>query len=313
MRALNGKVKHFFHLAAIYDLTAERRARSAWPTSKARSTRWTWPPRSAPACFHHTSSIAAAGLYPGVFREDMFDEAEGLDDPYLRTKHDSEGLVRNEKRIKWRIYRPGMVVGHSQTGEMDKIDGPYYFFTFIKKLREMLPQWMPTLGIEGGRINIVPVDFVVDAMDHIAHKPKLDGHTFHLTDPEPHARRRGAQHLRARRPCAGNDDAHRRAHVRVRARRRPRARSATCRRCERFIGMLLRDFSIPKEVLKFITYPTRFDNRETERALQGQRDRGAARWTATPGACGTTGSATWIRTCSSTASLQGQGAQQGRA
>src|SRR3546814_1737976 len=71
-----------------------------------------------------------------------------------------------------------MVVGHSQTGEMDKIDGPYYFFTLIKKLREMLPPWMPTLGIEGGRINIVPVDFVADAMDHIAHKPKLDGHTF---------------------------------------------------------------------------------------------------------------------------------------
>src|SRR3546814_6674627 len=93
----------------------------------------------------------------------------------LRTKHDSEGLVREEKRIKWRIYRPGMVVGHSQTGEMDKIDGPYYFFTLIKKLREMLPPWMPTLGIEGGRINIVPVDFVADAMDHIAHKPKLDG------------------------------------------------------------------------------------------------------------------------------------------
>src|SRR3546814_12440616 len=115
----------------------------------------------------------------------MIDEAEGLDVPYLRTKHDAEGLGREEKRIKWRIYRPGMVVGHSQTGEMDKIDGPYYFFTLIKKLREMLPPWMPTLGIEGGRINIVPVDFVADAMDHIAHKPKFDGHTFNLTDPEP--------------------------------------------------------------------------------------------------------------------------------
>ena len=78
-------------------------------------------------CFHHTSSIAAAGLYPGIFREDMFDEAEGLDDPYFRTKHDSEGLVRKrDASVPWRIYRPGMVVGHSQTGEIDKIDGPYY-------------------------------------------------------------------------------------------------------------------------------------------------------------------------------------------
>src|SRR3546814_13975598 len=68
---------------------------------------------------------------------------------------------------------------------MDKIDGPYYCCTLIKKLREMLPPWMPTLRIEGGRINIVPVDFVADAMDHIVLKPKFDGHTFHLTDPVP--------------------------------------------------------------------------------------------------------------------------------
>src|SRR3546814_14159669 len=114
------------------------------------------PPRSTrtDTLFPYTTLFRS--LYPGIFREDMFDEAEGLDDPYLRTKHDSEGLVREEKRIKWRIYRPGMVVGHSQTGEMDKIDGPYYFFTLIKKLREMLPPWMPTLGIAGGRITIVP-------------------------------------------------------------------------------------------------------------------------------------------------------------
>ena len=171
-----GQGEHFFHLAAIYDLTADaevaargqHRRHQERARSRRRNRRRHFPPHS----------IAAAGLYPGVFREDMFDEAEGLDDPYLRTKHDPKAWSRKEKRIKWRIYRPGMVVGHSQTGEMDKIDGPYYFFTLIKKLREMLPQWMPTLGIEGGRINIVPVDFVVDAMDHIAHKPKLDGHSL---------------------------------------------------------------------------------------------------------------------------------------
>ena len=70
---------------------------------------------------------------------------------------------------------------------MDKIDGPYYFFKLIQRMRKALPPWMPTIGIEGGRINIVPVDFVADAMDHIAHKKGLDGKCFHLTDPEPHA------------------------------------------------------------------------------------------------------------------------------
>ena len=77
------------------------------------------------------------------------------------------------------------MVGDSKTGEMDKIDGPYYFFKLIQRMRSILPPWMPAIGIEGGRINIVPVDFVVDAMDHIAHKPDLDGKCFHLVDPEP--------------------------------------------------------------------------------------------------------------------------------
>lgn len=184
LRALKGKVKHFFHLAAVYDMSASAESQQVANIEGTRNALDLGAAIDA-GCFHHASSIAAAGLYPGVFREDMFDEAEGLDDPYLRTKHESERLVRDETRIPWRVYRPGMVVGHSKTGEMDKVDGPYYYFTLIKKLRQMLPPWMPVLGLEGGRINIVPVDFVADAMDHIAHKPRLDGHTFHLTDPEP--------------------------------------------------------------------------------------------------------------------------------
>ncbi|MEO5962436.1 MAG: SDR family oxidoreductase, partial [Thermomonas sp.] len=187
---------------------------------------------------------------------------------YLRTKHDSEGLVRDETRIKWRIYRPGMVVGHSQTGEMDKIDGPYYFFTFLKKMREMLPPWMPTLGLEGGRINVVPVDFVVDAMDHIAHKPKLDGQTFHLTDPEP---MRVGEVLNTFARAGHAPEMTMRIDARMFSFVPSSVRMAVGNLppLKRFVGMLLRDFQIPKQVLKFITYPTRFDNRETERALKG--------------------------------------------
>jgi len=261
------KIQHFFHLAAIYDLTAGAEQQRA---ANIDGTRHALDLAAAlkVGCFHHTSSIAAAGLYPGVFREDMFDEAEGLDDPYLRTKHDSEGLVRAEQRIKWRIYRPGMVVGHSRTGEMDKIDGPYYFFTFLKKLREMLPPWMPTLGIEGGRINVVPVDFVVDAMDHIAHKPRLDGHCFHLVDPEP---QRVGEVLNTFARAGHAPEMTMRIDARMFAFVPGGIRMAVGNLppVKRFVGMLLRDFKIPKEVLKFITYPTRFDNRETERALKG--------------------------------------------
>ena len=268
VRTLTGKVKHFFHLAAIYDLTASAESQRA---ANVDGTQHALDLAAAiqAGCFHHTSSIAAAGLYQGVFREDMFDEAEGLDDPYLRTKHDSEGLVRNEKRMPWRIYRPGMVVGHSQTGEIDKIDGPYYFFTLLKKLREMLPPWMPTLGIEGGRINIVPVDFVVDAMDHIAHKPKLDGHTFHLTDPEP---MRVGEVLNTFARAGHAPEMTMRIDARMfalRARAASAARSATCRRCGASSACCCATSGSRRTVLKFINYPTRFDKREAERALKG--------------------------------------------
>ena len=99
----------------------------------------------------------------------MFDEAEGLDHPYFMTKHECEKIVRKECKLPWTVYRPAMVVGDSNTGEMDKIDGPYYFFKLIQRMREILPPWMPSVGLEGGRINIVPVDFVVAALDHISH------------------------------------------------------------------------------------------------------------------------------------------------
>src|SRR4030095_3145887 len=181
---LRVRVKHSFHLAAIYDLSADAESQEK---ANIDGTRHAVELANAidAGCFHHVSSIAAAGLYDGVFREDMFEEAEELDHPYFRTKHDSEGIVRNEAKTPCRVYRPASVVGHSKTGEIDKIDGPYYFFKLIQKMRNALPPWVPTVGIEGGRINIVPVDFVADAIDHIAHKKGLDGGSFHLTDPEP--------------------------------------------------------------------------------------------------------------------------------
>ena len=267
LRALKGKVRHFFHLAAIYDMDADAESQRV---ANVDGTRHALDLAAAldAGCFHHVSSIAAAGLYPGIFREDMFEEAEGLDDPYLRTKHESEGLVRAEKRIKWRVYRPGMVVGHSQTGEIDKIDGPYYFFTLLKKLRQALPPWMPMIGLEGGRINIVPVDFVADALDHIAHKPRLDGHTFHLTDPEP---MRVGEVLNAFARAGHAPEMTMRIDARMFAfvPSGVRMAAANLPPVRRMTAMLLRDFRIPKSVLKFITYPTRFDSRETERALKG--------------------------------------------
>ena len=168
---LKGKVDHFFHLAALYDMTADDEANE---TANVGGTQHAIELANeiGAGTFHHVSSIAAAGLHKGLFREDMFDEGQKLDHPYHRTKFESEKLAREKVDGAWRVYRPAIVVGNSQTGEMDKIDGPYYFFTAIKALRHYLPEWVPLIGPELGYTNVVPVDFVADALDHIAHQPE---------------------------------------------------------------------------------------------------------------------------------------------
>ncbi|HYC35416.1 MAG TPA: SDR family oxidoreductase [Usitatibacter sp.] len=264
---LKGKVRHFFHLAAIYDLAADAESQERANIDGTRHAVQAAEAVGA-GCLHHVSSIAAAGLYEGVFREDMFEEAEELDHPYFRTKHESEGIVRRECKVPWRVYRPAIVVGHSRTGEIDKIDGPYYFFKLIQKMRRALPPWMPTIGIEGGRINIVPVDFVVDALDHIAHRKGLDGGCFHLTDPEP---RRIGEILNIFAKAAHAPQ----MTMRLNAKMFSFIPSfvvdsvmglAPVRRIQK---QVLNDLGIPRDMFEFVNYPTRFDGRETEKALKG--------------------------------------------
>jgi len=179
-------VDHLFHLAAVYDIEADEEASER---ANVDGTQHVIEFANAHKVgrFHHTSSIAVAGNYEGVFQEDMFDEGQKLPHHYHRTKYESERLVREGVETKTLVFRPGIVVGHSETGEMDKIDGPYYFFKLLQKLRNALPEWFPLAGPEGGQTNIVPVDFVARAMDHIAHLPDEDlpGDTFHLVNPEP--------------------------------------------------------------------------------------------------------------------------------
>ncbi|MBJ7528994.1 MAG: SDR family oxidoreductase [Nocardioides sp.] len=179
-----GEVDHLFHLAAIYDMTADDATNEALNVG---GTRHALELASAlrVGCFHQVSSVAAAGEHRGRFDETMFDEGQHLPSAYHRTKHESERIVREEATVPWRVYRPAIVVGHSQTGEMDKVDGPYYFFPLMKRLRDALPSWLPLVGVDLGDTNVVPVDYVAAAMDHLAHLPGHDGEAFHLVNPEP--------------------------------------------------------------------------------------------------------------------------------
>ena len=157
LEELRGKIEHFFHLAAIYDMTAPSEQNTA--VNVGGTTHAVELARAVEAGhLHHVSSIAVAGTYRGTFNEDMFDERQKLPSPYHRTKFEAERIVREQPYVPWRAYRPGIVVGDSRTGEMDKLDGPYYFFKAIQRMRQLFPEWAPLVGLDLGYTNIVPVE-----------------------------------------------------------------------------------------------------------------------------------------------------------
>ncbi len=176
-----GDVAHVVHCAAIYDMTvgeSEQRAANVDGTRAVIELA-----RRLDATLHHVSSIAVAGNHRGVFTEDDFDVAQDLPTPYHQTKFEAELLVRSTPGLRYRVYRPAVVVGDSQTGEMDKIDGPYYFFGILAALAG-LPKFTPMMLPDSGRTNVVPVDYVADAMVALMHAEDKDGETFHLTAPK---------------------------------------------------------------------------------------------------------------------------------
>jgi len=267
IKALKGSIDHVYHLAAVYDLKADEESQIRANIDGTRSM-VEFAQAIDAGHVHHVSSIAAAGLYEGVFREDMFDEAENLDHPYFSTKHESEKIVRKECKKPWTVYRPAMVVGDSTTGQMDKIDGPYYFFKPIQRLRQILPPWMPSIGLEGGRVNIVPVDFVVDALDHISHQQKKSGGCFHLVDPVGY-RVGDVLDIFSKAAHAPKMNLFVNAALLGFIPKSVKKGLMALAPVRRIRNAVMKDLGLPEDMLTFINYPTRFDCRETEAALKG--------------------------------------------
>jgi thioester reductase-like protein len=264
---LEGTIDHLFHLAAVYDMSASLELDTAVNVGGTNHAVELAGALRA-GRLHHVSSIAVAGAYKGEFSEDCFDEGQRLPSPYHATKFEAERIVREQVFVPWRVYRPGIVVGDSKTGEMDKIDGPYYFFKAIQRMRQVVPRWMPLVGLDLGKTNVVPVDWVAGALDHIAHQPRLDGRAFHLTYP-------GGQRVdEVMNDIASAADAPRFA---VSIDKRvldvvPTAplsllmRIPPLRQARR---LTLRELGIPKEVLEHIDLVPTFNTRQAERALAG--------------------------------------------
>jgi thioester reductase-like protein/short-subunit dehydrogenase len=251
-------IEDVVHCAAIYDITAPESAQRDANVEGTRSV--IGFARRAGATLHHVSSIAVAGDFRGEYTEQDFDVDQNLPTPYHRTKFEAEQLVREEPGLRYRIYRPGAVVGDSHTGEMDKVDGPYYLFPVLAKLAK-LPSFTPMMLPDTGRTNIVPVDYVVDALVWLMHAPDRDGQTFHLTAPEPIglqgiyrgvAKEAGLPPMRAALPRAVAMPV-----LKVRGRAKVvRDVAAT-------------QLGVPPELLDVADLPTTFDSDATREALRG--------------------------------------------
>ncbi|MBI5719182.1 MAG: SDR family oxidoreductase [Burkholderiales bacterium] len=268
LKAMKGHIDAVYHLAAVYDLKADAESQVQVNVEGTRNV-VEFAKAVDAGHLHHVSSIAATGLYEGVFREDMFDEAENLEHPYFMTKHESEKIVRKESKVPWTVYRPALVVGDSKTGEMDKIDGPYYFFKVIQRMRQVLPPWFPAVGLEGGRINIVPVDFVVACIDHISHlKTKQAGKCYHLVDPMGY-RVGDVLDIFSRAAHAPKMNLFVNAALFGFVPKSVKKGMMALAPVRRIRNAIVKDLGLPEDMFTFVNYPTRFDRRELDAALKG--------------------------------------------
>ena len=132
----------------------------------------------------HWSTAMVSGDRRGTFYEEDLEAGQQFHNDYERTKYDAEKLVRGAmQRLPVTVLRPGIIVGDSRTGEIDKLDGPYYLMVLIATNASGLR--LPLLGRGETPLHLVPIDFVVDAAWQVARSEGAAGKTFHLVDPAP--------------------------------------------------------------------------------------------------------------------------------
>jgi thioester reductase-like protein len=180
------RVSEVWHLAAVYDLAVPPEL--AHRVNVDGTARVLDLCRSLPALdrLHYVSTCYVSGRYAGMFNEDDLDVGQPFRNHYESTKHDAELLVRKAMAdgLPATIYRPGIVVGDSRTGETQKYDGPYFLATFLR--RQLSVAVVPSVGPRDDvRVCVVPRDFVVEAMDALSATDRSLGRTYALTDPNP--------------------------------------------------------------------------------------------------------------------------------
>src|SRR3954452_10465076 len=180
---LTGQVMQVYHLAAIYDLAVPIQAAQAVNVDGTGNILDFCLACDGLERLHYVSTAYVAGMRTGVVYEHELSLGQDFKNHYESTKFQAELWVRKElDRIPTTIYRPAIVVGDSQTGETQKFDGPYYI---LRTLSRIAKGPIAQFGRSQAPFNVVPVDFIVDALQAAAREPGAVGQTLHLVDPEP--------------------------------------------------------------------------------------------------------------------------------
>jgi len=181
-RALQASLTEAYHLAAVYDLAVSREVAERINTSGTRNVLDFLGQAPGFQGLHYVSTAYVSGRYRGVFRETDLDLGQRFKNHYEATKFEAEVLVA-KSAVPHTIYRPGVVVGDSKTGETGKFDGPYFILAAMERLPS--PGLFIRLGRGDGTVNVVPVDFVIEALARLSAWDGSRGKTYHLTDPIP--------------------------------------------------------------------------------------------------------------------------------
>jgi thioester reductase-like protein len=251
---LAAEVRHVFHLAAIYDLGV--------PLELAQRVNVDGTGNVLELCracerlerLNYVSTAYVAGVRRGVVYEHELSLGQDFKNHYESTKFQAEVWVRQElDRVPTTIYRPAIVVGDSRTGETQKFDGPYYMLRVIS-FCERRGTPIPQFGRSNAPFNVVPVDFVLDALLAGSAEPAAAGQTFHLVDPEP---------VTAAELLAILSEAYAGREPSLRLPPRLVAGSLRVRALREMFG------GAPRESIRYLNHPVRFDVRRAADVLGG--------------------------------------------
>ena len=179
------RVQFVWHLAAIYDLAVSRKL--AWKVNVHGTTIVNDFVCSLPNLKRYIffSTAHVGGQRNGRLLETELIRPHTFKNYYEETKFEAELRIEDLKsEVPVTILRPGIVCGHSKTGEIIKFDGIYFFLNMIASLSEL--PFIPFMGSKATTINVVPIDYICKAASYLCTVREAEGKTFHLTDPKPY-------------------------------------------------------------------------------------------------------------------------------